>query len=327
MFVVDPQRRSCACPEPRVSLSGCTSLEQVPPIDPVVASVPPRLEVPPQPVVEPPPAPAPRSHVAIVVSSALPAFMDVAHSLAALLPADDFVVHVLDDESAAAATQQDFDRNGRAPRATVAIGLPAALYARRHIDAPLIFCQVLNYADHPELEQAAAGVSMLAAFDEQLAFWKAIDGSLEVVGTIAGPGHDRLIAQSSAAAQARGIRLESRLSRSDRETVYQFKRLSAEIDGFWLIPDNRVLSLSAIEELMSYAASRRLPVVVSTPELLRFGALMSLAPSPSQVAESIVNVLGSLQQFIAGGFELVSPTGFEVDVNPAVASRLGIGVD
>ena len=85
--------------------------------------------------------------------------------------------------------------------------------------------------------------------------------------------------------------------------------------------------MSAIEELMSYASARRLPVVVSTPELLRFGALMSLKPSPVHVADTVFSVLGSLHNYAAQGFELVTPQSFDVDVNRGVASRLGIGVD
>ena len=168
---------------------------------------------------------------------------------------------------------------------------------------------------------------MLAAFDEQLAFWKAVDSSLEVVGMIAGPGHEALIEEFVAAAGSQGVTLDARLSGSDRETVYQFKRLSDEIDGFWLIPDNRILSVSAIEEIMSYAALHRLPVVVSTPALLRFGALMSLTPSPAHVADSVLSVLGRLETFVADGFEIVAPEGFEVDVNRSVAARLGLGID
>ena len=265
--------------------------------------------------------------VGIVVSSRLPAYLDVADRLIEMLGTEDYVLRVLEEGDAADSAQLTADLNTARPRVVVAIGLDAALLARDRIDAPLVFCQVFNYSEYPELEDATAGVSMLAAFDQQLAFWKAVDQSLGAVGTIVGPGHESLISDSAAAAAAHGISLKARVSGSDRETVYQFKRLAAEIDGFWLIPDNRVLSVSAIEELMSYAAARRLPVVVSTPELLRFGALMSLKPSPSHVADAVYSVLDSLQSYVSRGFEIVTPQAFDVDVNPGVAARLGIGVD
>jgi ABC-type uncharacterized transport system substrate-binding protein len=310
------------------TLSGCALIPDAPPPEPLGEIPPPRHEQIPPIVVEPPPTEdvaEPAAPVAIIVSGDSPAYVNVADSLIAQLGDDAYISYVLADSQAEADTQQAAEFFDRDIRAVVAVGLPAALFATRNVTAPLIFCQVFNYSDYPELGRATAGVSMLAAFDEQLAFWKALDASLESVGTIVGPGHDQLIARSSAAAAAQGITLDARISNSDRETVYEFKRLSAEIDGFWLIPDNRILSVKAIEELMSYAALHSLPVVVSTPELLRFGALMSLAPSPSHVADSVLSVLGSLQNFITSGFEIVDPKEFEVDFNEGVAMRLGIG--
>ena len=308
-------------------LTGCAGLPESEPVEPLdTLVVVPHDRLPQLPVrplqIEPEAAPAP---VAIITSSHAPAYTDVADSLVQLPGADEYFVRALADQAA----QEELiaELAEIRPRAVVAIGLDAALFAQAHIDAPLVFCQVFNYSDYPELSEATAGVSMLAAFDEQLAFWRAIDDSLGAVGTIVGPGHEQLIEESRVAAAEHGITLDVRVADSDRATVYQFRRLAAEIDGFWLIPDNRILSVKAIEELMAYAAARQLPVVVSTPELLRFGALMSLKPSPTHVATTIFDILGRLQSFVSGGFELVTPQSFDVDVNRSVAARLGIGVD
>lgn len=312
-----------------VCLTACAGLHEPEPVDLLNAIAVPQLERLPA-VAEAPIRSEPEAiepPVAIIVSSELPAYQDVAYSLVDMLGADEYVLRVLDEGEDQIHADLIAELNDVGPRVVVAIGLDAALLARQGIDAPLVFCQVFNYSDYPELEQATAGVSMLAAFDEQLAFWKAVDESLGAVGTIIGPGHEALISDSTAAAAVHGITLEARVSNSDRETVYQFKRLAAEIDGFWLIPDNRILSVSAIEELMRYAAARRLPVVVSTPELLRFGALMSLKPSPEHVAHTVYTVLDRLQSYVARGFEIVTPQAFDVDVNRGVAARLGIGID
>ncbi len=310
-------------------LTACASVPETEPVEPLNAiAVPQRerlQERAPEPVHEAPEVVI--APVAIVVSSRLPAYQDVADSLVSMLGTQEHLLAVLEDDTDESSAQLAAELNAAGPRVVVAIGLDAALLAREHVDAPLVFCQVFNYADYPELEQATAGVSMLAAFDQQLAFWKPVDESLGAVGTIVGPGHEALIEDSRAAAAAHGISLEARVSSSDRETVYQFKRLAADIDGFWLIPDNRILSLNAIEELMSYAAGRRLPVVVSTPELLRFGAVMSFKPSPSHVADTVYSVLDRLQSYVSRGFEIVTPKAFDVDVNRGVAARLGIGVD
>jgi len=118
-----------------------------------------------------------------------------------------------------------------------------------------------------------------------------------------------------------------RVSQSDQETIYLFKRLAAQIDGFWLIPDNRILSLSAIREILSYATERNVRVVVSNPGLLKFGALMSLSLSPTQIAEAVYDIVGALPVGSERRFEVFAPTRFDVEINPGVAKQFNLEFD
>jgi hypothetical protein len=54
---------------------------------------------------------------------------------------------------------------------------------------------------------------------------------------------------------------------------------------------------------------------------------MSFAPSVANVADAVYGLLSSVLKDAAGGFEFVAPTQFDVQVNPDVAERFGIGMN
>jgi ABC-type uncharacterized transport system substrate-binding protein len=323
-------------------IGACTTLSGPAPapdaaaaIEPIPIPVVARLVVPqrpppdakpaPPPAPPPTPAPAPPAPVVLLVSSELPAYVDVAARLEALLGAERVKGYVLADSSNRANLIADID--GSNPRVTVAIGLDAALFAAQELASPFVFCQVLNYADHADLQRAAAGVSALPSISQQFRYWRNVDPGLQRVGAIVGPGHEDLILEAEQAAAAQKLNFKHRTSQSDQETIYLFKRLAAQIDGFWLIPDNRILSLHAIREILTYASEKRVRVVVSSPGLLKYGALMSLSLSPTQIADAVYNVIESLPPRNAQNPEVHAPTRFDVEINPSVAERFGIEFD
>jgi len=164
----------------------------------------------------------------------------------------------------------------------------------------------------------------MPAPNELFSLWKRLDPSLSSIGTIAGTGHDELFAQLGAAAEAASVELHTRVSESDQETVYQFRRLAPTIDGFLLIPDNRVLSIAAIRKLIQQAGEQGVQVLVTNPELLSLGATVSAAPSPRQIAMTVFKLVSGSERPIAGRFELVFPAEFEVQLNPEALTRFDV---
>ena len=101
-----------------------------------------------------------------------------------------------------------------------------------------------------------------------------------------------------------------------------FKRMVPRIDGFWLLPDNRVLSPSVLRGMMSYGAKHKRQIVVFNDKLLPLGALMSVSSDPDDVAEQVARLLDHAG---AGGTPVVAPlTRINVRINPAVADELGL---
>lgn len=283
-----------------LALTGCATAPpeppppEPPPPEPVVeVSIPIVKEPPPPPVIEPPlPAIEPLPSVAIVLGNRAPAYDSVVNELGQHF--DRYSIYDLSDKSQPPG--QAFNLiNDSDTAAVIAIGLDAARTAIELADAPVIFGQVFNYQDFDLITESSRGVAAIAPLEAQLAAWQDVDSTVSRIGVILGEGHDDLIAEAQLAAQDRGLELIVRVTHSDQETQYFFKRMAAEIDGFWLFPDNRVLSARVIREIINDARRRNITVVVPSDAMLLLGAAISITTVPSDVAARIADVVRAVQ--------------------------------
>ena len=281
-------------PEPQV-VEPAPEVVEAP--EPVV-EVPEPAREPEPPVVSPPPPPR---QVAIVLSSRQPAYEDVARELSARL--DDVAIYDLDDRSQPPVVA--FRRiNDSRTDAVVAIGLRAARSSVAMSQMPVVFSQVFNYSDYGLVTLNSRGVSALPPLDAHLAAWKQIDPTLARVGMIIGAGHEALRAEAEIAAQDHGVELQIQEAGSDQETLYHFKRMIHEIDGFWLFPDNRILSPRVLTEILQQANRRHVQVAVSNEAMLQLGAAISVSTVAADIAATILKVL---ERIWAGGIDELPP--------------------
>lgn len=320
------------------AFSGCT-LIQPEPVAPPVVSVPkpapdpePELIPPPPPIVEKEPAPQPVPEVvvpthfeplvAVVLSSDQPAYTTVSSELENVLR--NYTVYNLADESQS--VREVYQRiAAEEATAVVAIGLRAAKTARSFAEVPIVFCQVFNVEEHDLVGERSKGVSSLPPLDLQMAAWKELDPKLQSVGAILGSGHEPLIAEAQNAANALGLDSRFSAATSDKETMYVFNRMASDIDGFLLFPDNRVLSRSVLNDMLSIAAKRGVQVAVFNDSLLGMGATLSTATVESDIAATIVRVLDRFEQGDADSLPDVMPLSeIRVRTNPSMARILGL---
>lgn len=292
-------------------LAGCGSWMPEPETEPAAAEVvapdqtpvqeaQPKAVPGPEPVVE---VPATRSPlpIAIVLTSSQPAYLDVASELAGYF--ENHTVYDLSNESlppvAILRSINDSDTS-----AVVAIGLRAAQSAVSLSDNPVVFSQVFNYQQHDLLTDNSRGVAAIAPMDAQLAAWLQVTPDLGRIGIIVGEGHDELLQSARLAAEKHAVDLDIRIAHSDQETLYLFRRMLAEIDGFWLLPDNRVLSTRVLTEMLDDA--RRHGVVVAVPNdgLLQIGAAVAISTVAADIAKSIAAIVRRIQ---AGEMQQLPP--------------------
>ncbi len=249
-------------------------------------------------------SPEPLPLVSVVLSSRHPAYDGVAAELGQHL--EHYTVFDLSDKSQSPASAfraiDDSDTS-----AVVAIGLRAAISATSMSKAPVVFCQVFNIQEYNLITANSRGVAALPPLDLQIAAWKKIDPTLKSIGAIVGEGHEDLIVEAKLAAATHGIDLHIRTAKSDRETLYLFNRLVGEIDGFWLFPDNRVLSATILKEIMNYAVRHRVRVSVFNESLLAMGATLSSTTVESDIADTVIQVLRRIAAGDINSVPSVSP--------------------
>jgi ABC-type uncharacterized transport system substrate-binding protein len=239
--------------------------------------------------------------VAIVLTNTQPAYADVAAELANYF--DDFKIYDLSDNSrppVSVLRAINDSNNG----AVVAIGLRAAKSSVAMSERPVVFSQVFNYQDHGLITDNSRGIAANAPLGAQIKAWKEAEPGLTRIGAIVGEGHDDLIFEAQRAAESHGIELRVQVTRSDQETLYFFKRMVRDIDGFWLFPDNRVLSRRALQEIMDDAQRNQVAVLVPTESMLQAGATISVSSVASDIAATIAKVI---RQIESGDISKVPP--------------------
>jgi ABC-type uncharacterized transport system substrate-binding protein len=288
-----------------MAIAGCTSYtpvaESTSEEPTVVVPAPEPIETPPQDPEPHPSVPVPPRlpPIAIVLTNSQPAYLDVAVELANYFA--DHTVYDLSNESVAPVTVLR-SINDTQVAAVVAIGLRAAQSAVAMAKAPVVFSQVFNHQDHELLASRSRGVAAIAPLALQLAAWKKIHPTLTQVGMIIGEGHDGLIAEAELAALQHDIELQVRIAHSDQETLYLFRRMIRDIDGFWLFPDNRILSARVLNQMLADANRQRVPVAGPNEAMLRMGAAISMS---TVVADIAAKVAGVVRQIQAGNIDQV----------------------
>ena len=238
---------------------------------------------------KPPPPPKKLPRITILQSDDIQAYTGITDELVAQLPESPAIINLQGDPPSSTKIIDKLNQSGN--KHVVAIGPLAAQVAKQYTDGQVIFCQVFNYQDLGLTAAHMRGVSMLPPAELQFRAWKNLAPGLQRVGVITGPGHEALIAEARKAAQHHGIDLNHRVVRSDKEMLYAFKRLTPEIQGLWLVPDDRVLSLRVLRDIMAYSVKHHRQVVVFHPELLQLGGLMSVGSVYSDVAEQVIAAL------------------------------------
>lgn len=265
------------------------------------------------------------SNVALLVSDDIPAYTRVARELQKRLGQRAKTYNL---NGAAETSSELVGRLQRSERnQVVAIGLSAARAARALSDKQVIFCQVFDYKDQDLVTSWMKGVSMLPRFIDGFRVWKELDPHLKRVALLTGPNQDRLAADAVDAGRKQNIEVIHRWVGTDKEMLYTFKRLAPEIQGLWLLPDNRVLSKEVIQAIMSHSVRLGKEVLVFSPALLKMGALISVQADERDVVDQVLRRLQAAHGEVdVPGPDIVPLTRSQIRVNASMAKRLNLSI-
>jgi len=273
-----------------------------------------------------PPAPDPLQ-LTVLVSANEPEYTEIADALVDFAGA--VRIHRVDLEGRPEVARAKLkELRAESPQSVVAIGLLAALIARELDGANVVFCQVLNYAEHNLIDDHTLGISALPCLQDAVKTWKALGAELKTVGVITAEGHADNIERVTRQWEPLGVAVRHEITHSDKETIAIFQKMLPEIDGYWLLPDNRVLSREALREIMSMARRAGVGVLVHDEQLLSYGSLISARSDPAEIAEMAYDQLlaaHTMGGFTAEGVQKIYRSHVRVDAKSA--SLLGLSID
>jgi|GEM_PF-395550 len=284
------------------------------------------------------PAPAPKAEpaieqieivpqsVAIILSNNTPGYTEIAEALQRQLGDRSHEIFYLNGDVATASAVAKQIHTSKHDR-VVAVGLLAAQAVRPLRDKQVVFSQVFNHREHGLVAAHSKGVSVVPPPKLLFHVWRDIDPELGVIGIVTGPDHDGLITDIKREAEHAGIAVLYEQVESDKEALYVFRRMVPNIQGFWILPDNRILSPSVIKEIISYGRKHKKQVVGFSSMLLKLGALMSFENRSVDVAKTALSRFQRIAESTSiPGPEVLALTDMRIRINSDAVAELQLVV-
>jgi ABC-type uncharacterized transport system substrate-binding protein len=297
-----------------LSLQSCAQPPQSP------APVPAPIIAAPAPQKKPPATP-----VAILVSEDTPAYSEVAKSLARKLGQRASIHYLTSSQLENIKTIARFKNEEHIQ--IVSIGLNASIAAKNLTNTQVVFCQVFNHQDYGLLTPRHKGVSMLPSLGKTFSTWRALSPGTKDIGIIIGPGFEDMIQTAKSAAKIHGFSLHHKTVTSDKEFQYAYKSMSKHVQGYWLLPDNRVLSENILREVMTFSVRNSKQVAVFSDELLMLGGLFSTSSDTQDIAQQVLERLDQAQTTDSmPGPDIAYLDKLNLRINSVMARNLGLKV-
>ena len=263
--------------------------------------------------------------VVVLVSDDIPAYNNVAKALVKQLGRRGSIRYLKGSriENIKILTKYKNDKH----KQFVSIGLKASVAAKSLVNRQVVFCQVFNYQDYGLLSARHKGVSMMPSASRIFRTWRALSPNITDIGIISGPGFDDMMQLAKAAARNLGITLHYKSVKSDKEYQFAYKQMASKVQGYWVLPDNRVLSGAILRDVMTFSVRNSKQVAVFNKELLSLGGLFTTISDNRDVVLKVLSRLKRAQnKKTIPGLGIIYPNNLELSINPVMAKRLNLKI-
>ncbi|MEO8332923.1 MAG: ABC transporter substrate binding protein [Gallionella sp.] len=263
--------------------------------------------------------------VVILVSEDIPAYSEVAKALAKRLGQRGSVRYLSESQVENIKMLSEYKNDEH--KQFVSIGLNASAAAKSLTNRQVVFCQVFNYQDYGLLSAKHKGVSMMPSMSKTFSTWRALAPNTTDIGVISGPGFEDMIQTAKATAKSFGIILHHEMVNSDKEFQYAYKQMAGKVQGYWLLPDNRVLSGNILRDVMTFSVHNSKQVAVFSEELLNLGGLFSTISDDQDIAQQVLNRLEQAQnKETIPGPDIVYLDDMNLRINSVMAQRFDLTI-
>lgn len=206
----------------------------------------------------------------------------------------------------------------------IALGLEAAKQAIKLSHKKIIFSQVFNFYDHDLVKPHVKAVSIFPSAEDLFTNWKKLSPALKQVAVITGTGFEDYIENAKKIAATSGVQLIHMVAMNDKQFLYMVKNRTLQVQGYWLLPDNRILSGRVLKEFLGFSSRSGKQVAVFSPDLLSYGGLLAVEPSKQGIARSIIKRIDEFKNNNLPGAAIHGAEENSIYINSLVASQLGL---
>ncbi len=216
------------------------------------------------------------------------------------------------------------------PEAVFALGAKAAwLVSHQLPQVPMVHAMVLDPSRYGIDGPAVTGIRMQPPPDLVLAQLQLLAPDVKRLGIVLSTtNNDPMIGEAIQAARNAGYTVIARRVGNERDVRAALRRMPAEVDAVWLLPDPVVVTPRNFQVLQAEALAAHLPVLAYSEGLVQAGALMCVAPDPDAVGRMAADQL--LRHFAGeniGVLDRAAPEVVRVVLNRQTQEAIGLTID
>ena len=206
----------------------------------------------------------------------------------------------------------------------------AKLWTQDHQEIPVLFAMALNWQRYNLLEgnSNVIGIAAEMAPGTQFANMTLFSPTVKRIGLLYSPYSTALLAQARKEAAILGLELLAEPIEQANDFQRGFKKLSGQVDAFWVLNDPVLYTLANLNWLEDRCLKDKLLCVGQSKNLAKMGLTLTINPEMNQIsiqaASMTQNILRHGQK--PSGNRVMEPIGTQLLINLRTAERIGLAL-
>jgi putative ABC transport system substrate-binding protein len=272
-------------------------------------------------------SPAQAAEVVLLRSDDFEAYRETAEAVVAHLKVPVAVYDLEGDRSTAYGVVARLKR--RPPKVVIALGKKAAYAAHRKLDIPIVYGLVENPARYGLTGPGLTGVSHDVEMDEVLSYLRLFAPDVNRIGMLIWQGNQNpKVAEAIQAGKDAGYTIRALRVNGERDVLPAFQRMRKDIDAFWLVPDHFVVTPENFRVLRGETQRLKMPLIATTEDLVRAGALMAVGPDRQAVGRQLADLaMAILEGARPEDLPVLAPDALRVVLNRETQNAIDLEID
>jgi putative ABC transport system substrate-binding protein len=217
----------------------------------------------------------------------------------------------------------------RPPKVVIALGKKAAYAAHQKLDVPIVYGLVENPERYGLTGPGLTGVSHDVEMDEILSYLRLFAPEVDRIGMLIWQGNQNpKVAEAIQAGKDAGYTVRALRVNGKQDVIPAFMRMRKSIDAFWLVPDHFVVTPENFRVLRGETQRLNMPLIATTEDLVRAGALMAVGPDRKAVGKQLADLATAiLEGARPEDLPVLAPSGLRVVLNRETQSAINLEID